>query len=109
MKKFYSFFNSKTTNDQLTTDKTQLSEQNKKLVESMLQGLLNNWPPLRQSTIANLRGSFIVRDGLLIKQEDKWVLTIDNKPYDILLEQLPYNYSPLKLPWMSKPLHVKWK
>lgn len=95
--------------DKLTTDNIQLSEQNKKLVESMLQGLLNNWSVLGQSTIESLRESFILREGLLVEQEDKWMLTVESRGFDILLDRLPYNYSPIKLPWMKKPLHVKWR
>jgi len=91
------------------TNNKQLSEQHKYLVESMLQGLINNWSIIGETTIDGLRESFIDREGSLIEQEDKWLLTIKTMSIDVLVDKLPYNFSTINLPWMKKPLQVNWR
>lgn len=37
-------------------------------------------------------------------EEDNWMLTVEEKPFDILLDSLPWNFKLVKAPWMEKCL-----
>ena len=78
-------------------------------VESMLVGVKANWPKMANTSVGGFQRSFIERDGQLEKQEGKWVLTVENKAYDILLDSLPWSYKMIRLPWLKKPISVSWR
>jgi hypothetical protein len=74
-----------------------------------LNAILQNWDKMSTSTIDNLRGSFILRDGLLLEQEEHWSLEVESKGFDIILSFLPWTISIISLPWMEKRLEVDWE
>lgn len=88
-----------------------LTEVEEALSVQLLQGILQNWKKLQNTSIQGLRGSFLVREGKLLckDKDDAWVLTVSAKGYDILLDSLPWRFSLVKLPWMTTVLHVKWR
>ena len=78
-------------------------------VESMLVGVKANWPKMANTSVGGFQRSFIERDGRLEQQEGKWILTVENKAYDILLDSLPWSYKMIRLPWLKKPISVSWR
>jgi hypothetical protein len=86
----------------------ELSAGEKEAAESLLAGVITNWPAMKNATIDGLRGSYLLRDGRLKTSEDAWKLVVEKKPYDILLNQLPWGFATIKLPWMPKPVFVQW-
>ena len=77
--------------------------------ESMLSGVKNNWYKLRNTSVKGFRHSFIERPGRLEQREDKWVLYVENRAYDILLDSLPWSYRQIRLPWLKKRINVVWR
>jgi hypothetical protein len=68
-----------------------------------------NWEKLRNTSIAGLRQTFLLREGRLQRKDDAWSLTVSAKPFDVLLDSLPWRLSMVRLPWMETILHVKWR
>lgn len=87
----------------------ELSQKEVETIESMLSGVKANWIKLKNTSVGGFQRSFIERDGFLEQQDKKWVLTVDNKAYDILLDSLPWSYKTIRLPWLKKPIYVKWR
>lgn len=87
----------------------ELTDKEIETVESMLAGVKANWPKMANTSIGGFQLSFIERDGQLEQQEGKWVLTVENKAYDILLDSLPWSYKMIRLPWLKKPISVSWR
>lgn len=87
----------------------ELTDKEIETVESMLAGVKANWPKMANTSVGGFRRSFIERDGRLEQQEGKWVLTVENKAYDILLDSLPWSYKMIRLPWLKKPISVSWR
>lgn len=85
-----------------------LTEKEMEMCESLLQGIINNWTALRQTSNDNLRVSFLQREGKLTDEPDNWVLRVQNSGFDILLERLPWGLNPLKTPAMKKIMVVEW-
>ncbi len=75
----------------------------------LLNSVLQNWEKMKNSPVENLRGTFFIREGRLLENEQSWQLKVESKSFDILLEFLPWTYSMVKLPWMSKRIDVEWK
>lgn len=86
----------------LTVDEIQV-------VESMLAGVKANWDKLKNSPIKSFQQAFIARPGRLEQQDGKWVLYVENRAYDILLDSLPWSYRHIRLPWLKKPINVVWR
>lgn len=42
-------------------------------------------------------------------KDDRWILSVERKAYDVLLESLPWNCSMLRTPWMDLLLMVDWR
>ena len=77
-------------------------------VNSMLNGVKNNWPKMQRSSVEAMQESFINRDGTLSFHEAYWQVTIEKKTMDILLQSIPWSYAKIKLPWMDQPINVEW-
>lgn len=77
--------------------------------ESLLNGVIQNWSILKNSSIDNLRGSFLIRDGRLEETEKAWILKVEQKGFDVLIDKIPWSFNLIKFPWMNKPIHVDWR
>lgn len=86
-----------------------LTDKEIETVESMLAGVKANWSKMANTSIGGFQRSFIEREGHLEQQESKWILTVENKAYDILLDSLPWSYKMIRLPWLKKPISVSWR
>jgi len=87
----------------------ELTEEEKKMCESMLNGVLQNWEKLRRTSIMALREAFLMRPGKIEMKEDSIHLTVEEKAYDMLLDSVPWNFRLIKFPWMDKRIDVKWR
>ena len=86
-----------------------LTENEIQTVESMLAGVKANWEKLKNTSVKGFQRSFIERPGRLEQREDKWVLYIEERAYDILLDSLPWSYRQIRLPWLKKKISVIWR
>lgn len=75
--------------------------------EALLQHVVSQWTVLKNTSTRGLREAFLQRKGLLRPQERGWVLRMEAKPYDMLLERLPWGISHLRLSWMTGLLQVE--
>ena len=80
------------------------------LGESLLKAVIARWDALKNTSIAGLRETFLLRPGKLDwLPDDRIVLTVEPKTLDILLDRRPWSISIIKLPWMAAPLYVTWR
>jgi len=86
-----------------------ISKAQKETAEGLLQGVIGNWTALKNSSADNLRGSFLIRNGRLLAEDQVWHLKVEEKAYDILINKLPWGIGMIKLPWMQKTLNTEWK
>ena len=76
---------------------------------ALLTAVIRHWEILQNTGIEGLRETFLKRSGKLSQRSDgEWLLQVESKSYDILLEQLPWGISMIKLPWMLQMLRVEW-
>lgn len=87
---------------------TSLTDEETDSTKSLLNGMINNWEKLQNTSPEGLQESFIQREGILKFQKDKVTLVVETKGFDILLQSLPWNISLVKLSWMKIPIYVEW-
>jgi hypothetical protein len=87
---------------------TRLTANQIKDADEMLAAVIEYWAVIKNTSIAGLRESFLKRNGKLSLVDDEWLLQVEQKPYDMLLQQLPWSISMIKLPWMKNLLKTTW-
>ncbi|MEL7424594.1 MAG: contractile injection system tape measure protein [Bacteroidota bacterium] len=87
-----------------------LGEEEKLEGERLLEAAVKHWGALGDVSPDALREGFLQRDGKLVKKNEDWILTVEQKTMDVLLDKLPFGWgvSMIKLPWMNELLKVNW-
>lgn len=76
--------------------------------QSLLKAMIAHWNVLKNTSIDGLRETFIRRDGLVTKRDNGWLLQVERKTLDVLLDQIPWGYSTVSLPWNDYLIFVEW-
>ncbi len=89
-------------------DNIKLTRKQKKSCNTLLESILAHWTALGNTSVRGLQGSFLLRDGVIKKDGDNWILYVERKGYDILLEKIPWSFRLIKFPWTKYFIHVQW-
>jgi len=76
--------------------------------EDLLKEVIGQWSILKNTSIGGLRETFLQRQGKLTEVDDGWLLQVERKAVDILLNHLPWGIGLIKLPWMENLLFMEW-
>lgn len=86
----------------------ELTAEEKQIADSLLSAVKAYWPKMNGTSMKGFLQSFVTRTGRLEEQDEKWVLTVDDKAFDILLDSIPWGFRQIRLPWLKKYIQVKW-
>lgn len=87
----------------------ELSDAEKEEATALLEAVIHHWEILRDTSADGLRGTFLIRSGKVsLRKDDDWLLQVETKSYDILMDDLPWSISIIRLPWMHRMLWVEW-
>jgi len=75
--------------------------------QSLLESVIEHWKVLKNTSVNGLRESFLKRDGLLKKIEMDWLLQVERKTLDVLIDTIPWGFSTLRFPW-THPSTRSW-
>ena len=87
----------------------ELNQDELNTIDSLLETAKTNWSKMRNTSIRALQESFLNRAGFIEKTEREWVLTVEERAFDILLDSIPWSYKLVRLPWMENILKVNWR
>lgn len=76
--------------------------------EALLEALLGHAPMFGRIGIAGLREAYLMRPGLLTTRDGHWLLRVERRSIDVLIDRLPWSFGWVRLPWMQAPLQVEW-
>ena len=87
-----------------------LPDKEKTECRQLLEAVIRNWPALKNTSPDGLRGAFLQRPGLISWKEGQqaWMLRVERKAQDLLLDRIPWSYSVLKFKWMQQMILVEW-
>ncbi len=86
----------------------ELSEREKEEANNLLDSMIAHWAIIKNSSVEGLQGSFILRDGILSFISGHWLINVERKGYDILLDQVPWSWKTIKSDWMNTYIDVEW-
>ncbi|MCC6288283.1 MAG: hypothetical protein IT249_10395 [Chitinophagaceae bacterium] len=76
--------------------------------EEMIIAAIQHWAALKNTGIAAFRETFLQRDGKITSVDKGWLLQVEQKGVDVLLNSLPWGIGVVKLPWMKTPIYTEW-
>jgi hypothetical protein len=85
-----------------------LSASDRDQCERLLRSMIAHWKIISNTSIAGLRETFLCREGKLTRGDDRYVLRVQRKTVDVLVDQIPWSISVIMAPWMPLPMHVTW-
>jgi Contractile injection system tape measure protein len=85
-----------------------ITETGKQLMEGLIKAAIGYWPATGQTSVDGFRANWLIREGELSEQDDKYELIVERRAYDVLIQQAPFSLSIIKYAWMGKPLHISW-
>ena len=88
--------------------RVELTDEEKEMADNMLASIKSNWSKMDGTSVNGFRQCFIQRDGRLEQQDEKWLLTIESRAYDILLDTIPWAFRQIRFPWLKKYIQVSW-
>ena len=89
--------------------KIELDEMELDFCDSLLKGVLQNWEKLSNSSVASLRETFLIREGILSPNELDYKLDIFKGTFDMLIDTIPWNISIIQTTFMKNRITVNWK
>ncbi|WP_294304344.1 contractile injection system tape measure protein [uncultured Chryseobacterium sp.] len=85
-----------------------LSRKHKIQAKNVIESVQHNWNPMKNSSAALLQNEFFQRPGKLTVTDYDYILTVERKTQDILLDKLAWGIGLVKLPWKEKFMYVNW-
>ncbi len=85
-----------------------LSDFEKNEAEDLLKSVIKHWSALKNTSVQGLQQTFLQREGKMVRADIEWLLQVEQKTFDILLEKIPWGFSTIKTPWMEDILSVEW-
>lgn len=85
----------------------ELTEAEETEVRRLLGAVLAANPRVAKTGIDSFRANFMLREGVLKRQADHWLMQMEYKTHDILLQAFPWSWSAIKFPWTREPLLVQ--
>ncbi|WP_417873728.1 contractile injection system tape measure protein [Xanthomarina gelatinilytica] len=86
-----------------------LKEDEKEIVNGMLAAVTQQWKALNNTSVEGLQYSFIQREARLMEEEEQYYMRVEQKSFDMLLDQLPWSIGRVKMSWMQKTLVTEWR
>jgi hypothetical protein len=74
----------------------------------LLNAVIAHAPILKDMSLSGLRGTFLLRKGMLGTRDGAWLLRVERESYDVVLDRFPWPLNWIKLPWMTVALRVEW-
>jgi Contractile injection system tape measure protein len=78
-------------------------------IQSLLENVILRWTALKNTSPQGFVHSFLQRKAILTKNENGWLLKVETKSIDVLLDTLPWNISMIKLKWNGYLIHTEWQ
>ena len=74
----------------------------------LLESVIEHWKAIKNTSINGLRESFLKRDGILTLKENGWLLQVERKTLDVLVDSIPWGYSTIAFSWNERLIFVEW-
>lgn len=87
----------------------EITEKERNEVDSLLKAAIRNWSAIGNVSPAGFQEAFVRREGLLERSQNEWILRVESKGIDVLLDYIPWDIHTLSYPWNEYLIYVDWK
>jgi hypothetical protein len=87
----------------------EITEEETEAITGLITAMIQNWKLIGNTSVAGFRESFLQREGRLMRKEDAWHLQVEQRAFDMLLDQIPWSFSTIKYSWMDRIIFVQWR
>lgn len=84
------------------------SAREKAAAGDLLESFREHWTVMKNTSNRGLVESFVARPGLVQTKQDGFLLQVEKKTIDILMESLPFGINTIKLPWNEYLIYTEW-
>ena len=77
-------------------------------MDSLIASVCEYWSIMRGTSTNGFRQTFLQRHGTIEKDDAGWLVRVEGKTLDILMEDLPWGITTFVLPW-TRPFFVDWQ
>ncbi len=86
----------------------EISQEEIDFSESLLQGAIANWSRMKTMSPDALRSTFIIRNGTIKEEPDRWKLVVEKGGFDVLLRTISWGFTFVRFSWLEKSIFVEW-
>ena len=94
--------------DDIVINNIHLNKKEKQEADNLLASIIQNWKTLKSTTLNGFRTSFLQRKGIITLTANTWIIKVEKKSFDILLDSIPWSFNMIKLSWTKKIIQVEW-
>ncbi|MDW3194750.1 MAG: contractile injection system tape measure protein [Cytophagales bacterium] len=87
----------------------EITQEEADTAQQLLEGVIQNWDKLGQTSVVGFQQSFLQRDGFLEKEDESWKLKVEKSGIDVLIDHMPWSYASVILRWMPGAVYVEWR
>lgn len=84
----------------------ELTDEEVKSAQGLLEGVIAHWGKV--SNVESFREGFLMRVGQVESREGGWLVTVEQRAFDSLLDSLPWSFSQIKHSWNPHHIEVIW-
>ena len=84
------------------------SAKEKNAATDLAESLKEHWAVMKNTSNRGLVESFVNRPGLLQRTTKGYIVQVERKSIDILLDSLPLSLNIIKLPWNEQIIYTEW-
>jgi hypothetical protein len=89
-------------------EEIRLTDNIRRSCEELLGEVIGHWKALKNTGIETFRETFLNRAGKLSRTDNGWLLQVEQKGVDVLMNKLPWGIGTIKLPWMHEIVYTEW-
>lgn len=87
----------------------QLTNEEKDWCTQLIEAAITQWSILKNTSVEGFRESFLKRSGKLEERDTEYLLRVEQRTFDMLLDHIPWSINVVRLRWMQKPIYVTWR
>ena len=76
------------------------------ICNSLMKNIISKWGKIK--SIDSLREWFLVRQGILVENDNSYLLNVNKKPQDLLLKDLPWKLNMISSKLIKKRIKIIW-
>lgn len=89
-------------------DRVNLTATEKAVAADLAESLKEHWTVVKNTSVPGLIQSFVARPGLIQKTSAGYLIQVERRTIDILLDSLPFGLTIIKLPWNEYIINTEW-